>query len=122
MDAPQEITTLVADPQETLETLTLSWTLDGVPYDGPTNADSNGSVSFTLGDVGTGCHTLEVTVTDLMGQSASDSGELVLLSAEVDRSSYMWWTDADEDGWGRTPRLSSPASSPPVASLLGRTP
>ena len=100
LDAPEAIEAIVSDPQEPLETLSLSWTLDGMPYDGPTAPDSSGRVSFSLSDVSAGCHTLSVTVTDVMGQTASDSGDIVLWSKEDERTSYQWWLDEDADGWG----------------------
>ena len=95
-----EIVAVVSDEHEALDRLVLSWSLDGVPIDGPAHAQSDGVASFVLQGAASGCHELEVSVTDVMDQSASDDGEIVLFEDETELDAYRWWVDIDGDGWG----------------------
>lgn len=89
----------VQDSAEPLETLELSWTLNGEPFDGPDHPSSNGEFDFEA-QVEGGCHRVEVTVTDAVGQEAMDSGDFVLWEESSELQSYLWWSDDDGDGWG----------------------
>jgi hypothetical protein len=95
------IIALVDDAFEDLDTLALSWTVDGMPHaSGPTRADATGTAAWTLTGLAEGCHEIAVTVTDAMDQTASDSAEFVLWVEESEVEAYRWWVDIDEDGWG----------------------
>ena len=97
---PVMIEAVVSDPQEALDSLPLSWTLDGVPFDGPKFADALGNVQFELSDITSGCHDIEVTVSDIKEQSASDTGAFVAYATLEELNAYQWWVDEDGDGWG----------------------
>ena len=102
---PETIQALVTDEQEPLESLVLSWTLNGLPYSGPEHPESNGLVEFEASDLESGCHDLEVTVTDGKGDSSSDTGKLIVWASDDELSSYQWWVDADGDGWGASTEI-----------------
>ena len=89
----------VADNAEPLEGLELRWTINGEFFDGPPHPDADGEFDFEA-DVAGGCHSLEVTVIDAVGQEASDSGDFVLWEESADLEAYLWWSDEDGDGWG----------------------
>jgi hypothetical protein len=89
----------VQDNAEPLESLRLSWTINGETYAGPEHADENGEIDF-VAQVAGGCHSISVTVTDAVDQSAADSGDFVLWQESSDMNSYLWWSDEDGDGWG----------------------
>lgn len=95
---PIEVAAVVADPQEPLDSLSLSWSLNGEPLpDGSTSADANGDASFSL-DIDPGCHQLSETVTDMMGQQGTDSVSFLVVDEGMDLSEYQWLKDGD--GWG----------------------
>ena len=100
LKTPETIQALITDEQEDLESLVLSWTLDGLPYSGPEHPEFSGLVEFVASDLEPGCHTIEVTVTDGIGESDSDTGELIIWASEDELLEYQWWVDADGDGWG----------------------
>ena len=89
----------VEDNAEPLESLKLTWTINGEPYAGPESPDKNGDFDF-IAEVDGGCHSIEVTVTDAVDQSASDQGDFVLWTESSDMNAFLWWLDEDEDGWG----------------------
>jgi hypothetical protein len=89
----------VHDNAEPLESLKLTWTINGAPYAGPESPDKNGEFDF-IAQVEGGCHSIEVTVTDAVDQSVSDHGDFVLWTESSDLNAYLWWLDEDGDGWG----------------------
>jgi hypothetical protein len=89
----------VHDNAEPLASLRLSWTINGEDYAGPEHADKNGEIDF-VAQVPGGCHSISVTVTDALDQSAADNGDFVLWQESSDMNSYLWWSDEDGDGWG----------------------
>jgi hypothetical protein len=100
LDPAAAVVATVMDAHEPLDSLALSWTLNGEPYDGPSAANADGSVTLTIADQDPGCMALSVTVTDMLGQTGSDSADLIIYSTDEDLDVYRWWTDADGDGWG----------------------
>ena len=74
-----------------------------MPFDGPKFADALGNVQFELSDITSGCHDIEVTVSDI-GQSASDTGAFVAYATLEKLNAYQWWVDEDGDGWDRHER------------------
>ncbi len=95
------ISAQVTDPAEALDSLTLQWSLNGLPLDeGPQHADPAGQVVWTMTNSQIGCHELKVTVTDSLAQQATDTAELILGNEPNDLSAYQWWQDGDGDGYG----------------------
>jgi len=90
---------IVTDSAEPLDSLRLSWKINGKVYNGPEYPAADGSIDF-VADVEGGCHHVEVTVTDTVGQEASDSGDFVLWEESSEMNAYLWWSDDDGDGWG----------------------
>jgi hypothetical protein len=91
----------VYDEYEDLDSLVLEWSIDGVALiEGPEFADADGTVSFSLTSAQQGCQQIEVTVTDLMGQSGNDTGDLLIYDSLDEIDEYRWWVDSDGDGWG----------------------
>ena len=103
----------VADPAEALDSLILSWTLDGLPLEeAPGNADAQGNVSFVLSSAAVGCHELRVTVTDSLDQQSSDSAEFVIWAEPADITPFLWWIDQDDDNYGTSTGVVTSCSSP----------
>jgi hypothetical protein len=91
----------VYDEHEDLDSLALEWTIDGIALtEGPEFADADGTVSFSITSAQQGCQEIVVTVTDMMGQTGSDTGELLLYESLDEIDEYRYWADADGDGWG----------------------
>lgn len=112
IDGLVRVEAMVADPQEPLESLTVAWTLDGLPVpNSPTAADPQGAVVFDA-DVAEGCHTLVVTVTDMLGQQGRDEVPLLVFDKATDTTAYEWLTDADGDGWGDPETLTYACTKP----------
>jgi hypothetical protein len=95
-----EIIAVVSDQFEPLDSLILSWTIDGeLALGAPAHADEFGDVSWSP-TLSAGCHTVEVIVEDAMGLSDSAAADFVLYSSLEEVNSYRWWLDEDGDGWG----------------------
>jgi len=116
----------VSDPDDAADSLTLSWSLGGLPIDGaPTNADTEGNVAFLLTSAGgaataTGCYELLVTVSDSLDQQATDSAEFVFWEDPADLREFQWWTDQDGDTYA-SPIGAVTACSSPVGDWLNPT-
>ncbi|MEC7984529.1 MAG: putative metal-binding motif-containing protein, partial [Myxococcota bacterium] len=90
----------VNDLEEDLDTLDLKWLIDGDVYPGPENPTSNGYAEYSPTNLDPGCYSLEVVVADVLGQTASATGDFVLYVAEEDLDAYIYLEDLDGDGWG----------------------
>ncbi len=98
--AGAEISANVFDEYEALDSLVLTWTIDGaLSLEGPSHADQFGFVSWSP-TLGSGCHTVKVTVEDAMGLNDSDNADFVLYSDMEEINAYRWWLDEDGDNWG----------------------
>jgi len=103
----------VTDPAEALDSLSLSWTLDGLLLEeAPANADAEGNIAFVLSSAAVGCHELRGTVTDSLDQQNSDSAEFVLWTEAADLSTFLWWIDEDGDSYGTSTGMVTSCSSP----------
>jgi hypothetical protein len=100
VDEELVISALVFDEEEPLESLQLTWTLNGDPWlEAPQNPLANGSADISP-EFAAGCHSVSVTVTDAIGQSAVAEGIVILWGDESDAFQYRWMIDIDGDGWG----------------------
>lgn len=94
------ISAVVFDEEEPLESLSLSWVHNGeVWLDAPQNPAENGAAE-SRPEWTAGCHSISVTVTDAVGNSASAYGLVILWGDEQEAYQYQWLVDADADGWG----------------------
>ena len=111
----------VSDPAEPLDSLTLTWILDGITLEeGPAHTDAEGNVAWVLENQAPGCRELRVTVIDSLDQQSSDEAEFVLWADAADLTPYQWWLDEDGDGFGTaTGALTS--CSQPVGEWLNPT-
>ena len=91
----------VTDPAEPLDSLLLTWTLDGRKVEeGPAHADAEGNVTWVLESSEPGCRMLQVTVVDALDQTDDDEVDFVLWADPTDLDPFRWWRDEDEDGYG----------------------
>ena len=95
----------VEDSVEPLDSLRLTGRSTMSPWTDPRPPSSNGEFDFKV-QVEGGCYRVDVTVTDAVGQEASDSGDFVLWEESEELQGYLWWTDDDGDGW-ESPRTRS---------------
>jgi hypothetical protein len=77
------------DPEEHVDSLVLSWTVDGLPMTGaPANPRVDGTAHLLLSSVEEGTHTITVTIADAFGGTGSDTVSIGVIQPDADGDGF----------------------------------